>query len=141
MDHLKGSHHAMAALLVCRAAPCLFRVTKSFDLFSTLLECFRVGFPEQLLKLDIVTMKMLRTIAASAAIATLGSAAIAGGLSDQIMEAPVVVEEAAATTGSSVDPALIVLAILGLLILSASQSESDDCGTTEECLLEAIFDD
>ncbi len=86
-------------------------------------------------------MKMLRTIAASAAIATLGSAAIAGGLSDQIMEAPVVVEEAAATTGSSVDPALIVLAILGLLILSASQSESDDCGTTEECLLEAIFDD
>lgn len=72
-------------------------------------------------------MGILKTLVASAAIAAIATTSVAGGLSDQIMEAPVVAEEEMApAAGSSVDPSLIVLGILALLILGASSSSSDD---------------
>ena len=79
-------------------------------------------------------MRILTTVAATTAMFALTAPAFAGGLSDQIMEAPVVVEEEMAPAGSSVDPAWIVLGILGLLLLGASGS-SDEGGsdTIEQC--------
>ena len=77
-------------------------------------------------------MRIMNTIAAATAIVALTTPAFAGGLSDQIMEAPVVVEEEMAPAGSSVDPSLIVLGILGLLLLGAMSSDEDD-GRVREC--------
>ena len=74
-------------------------------------------------------MQILKNLTAATAIVALTTPAFAGGLSDQIMEAPVVVEEEMATAGSSLDPALIVLGILGLLLLGASMGD-DDPGPT-----------
>ena len=61
-------------------------------------------------------MRILNRIAATTAIIALTAPAFAGGLSDQIMEAPVVVEEEMAPAGSSIDPSLIVLGILVLVL-------------------------
>ena len=72
-------------------------------------------------------MRITKVIATATAIAALSTSAFAGGLSDQIMEAPVVVEEEMAPAGTSVSPALIVVGILGLLILAGSA----DGGETE----------
>ena len=74
-------------------------------------------------------MQILKNLTAAIAIVALTTPAFAGGLSDQIMEAPVVVEEEMAPAGSSLDPALIVLGILGLLLLGASMGD-DDPGPT-----------
>ena len=95
-------------------------------------------------------MRIAKTLVTTTMISLLTLPAFAGGLSDQIMEAPVAAEEAMAPAGSSVDPTLIVLGILGLLLLGASMSDSGDSGsesesevcelTPEECLFEVIFD-
>ena len=69
-------------------------------------------------------MTTIKTLTAALAIASVASASFAGGLSDQIMEAPVVVEEEIAVAGPSIDPALIVLGILGLLVIGASSGDS-----------------
>lgn len=74
-------------------------------------------------------MRILKNLTVATAIVALTTPAIAGGLSDQIMEAPVVVEEEVAPAGSSLDPSLIVLGILGLLLLGASSGDS----TTDPC--------
>ncbi|WP_333712415.1 hypothetical protein [Yoonia sp.] len=65
-------------------------------------------------------MNFFKTMAAAVAITSVATVSLAGGLSDQIMEAPVIVEEEVAAAGSSVDPAIIVLAILGLLVIGAN---------------------
>ena len=77
-------------------------------------------------------MRIMKNIVAATAIVALTTPAFAGGLSDQVMEAPVVVEEEMAPAGSSVDPSLIVLGILGLLLLGANMG-SDDEGGSEQC--------
>jgi len=70
-------------------------------------------------------MRITKVIATATAIAALSTSAFAGGLSDQIMEAPVVVEEEMAPAGTSVSPALIVVGILGLLILAGSADDGE----------------
>ena len=86
-------------------------------------------------------MSILKTLAASTAIAAMATTSVAGGLSDQIMEAPVVAEEAMAPAGSSIDPALIVLGILGLLVLGASSSSgTDDGGEDKEPSCDPLCD-
>lgn len=99
---------------------------------------------------ESIQMRIAKTLVTTTMISLLTLPAFAGGLSDQIMEAPVAAEEAMAPAGSSVDPTLIVLGILGLLLLGASISDSGDSGsesesevcelTPEECLFEVIFD-
>jgi hypothetical protein len=74
-------------------------------------------------------MQILKNLTAATAIVALTTPAFAGGLSDQIMEAPVVVEEEMAPAGSSLDPALIVLGILGLLLLGANLGDDDNGGS------------
>jgi len=73
-------------------------------------------------------MRITKVIATATAIAALSTSAFAGGLSDQIMEAPVVVEEEMAPAGTSVSPALIVVGILGLLIFAGSSDSGGDDG-------------
>ena len=79
-------------------------------------------------------MNMLKTLISATAIAALTTPAFAGGLSDQIMEAPVAAEEEMmAPAASSVDPALIVLGILGLLIIGASTGDDGGPQTATGC--------
>ena len=76
-------------------------------------------------------MNVFKTFVASAAIASLASTSFAGGLANEIMEAPIAVEEEMmAPAGSSLDPSLIVLGILGLLLIGASIGEDD---TPDRC--------
>ncbi len=71
-------------------------------------------------------MTTLKSLTTAAAIAALTTPAFAGGLSDQIMEAPVAVEEEMmAPAASSLDPSLVVLGILGLLLIGASVGGDD----------------
>jgi hypothetical protein len=77
-------------------------------------------------------MNILKTLASATAVAAISSTSFAGGLSDQIMEAPVVVEEEVMAAGPSIDPAIIVLGILGLLIIGAN-SGGDDSEPVRQC--------
>lgn len=70
-------------------------------------------------------MRLKTTIAAIALILS-GGAALAGGLSDEIMEAPVEVEEVMAPAASSISPAIIVVGLLAALLLASSLSNDDD---------------
>lgn len=78
-------------------------------------------------------MQIMKNLATATAIMALTTPAFAGGLSDQIMEAPVVVEEEMAPAGSSLDPSLIVLGILGLLLIGASMGDDDPGPRLVEC--------
>ena len=83
-------------------------------------------------------MRFFKAVAVSAAFTALATTSIAGGLSDQIMEAPVVVEEpVVAPAGTSVSPALIVVGILGLLIIAGSSDSDSGADACEgiDCLL------
>ncbi|WP_333713848.1 hypothetical protein [Yoonia sp.] len=71
-------------------------------------------------------MRIAKTLASAAAIAVAGTAGFAGGMADQIMEAPVVVVEEVAPAGSSISPAIIVVGILAALVLVASSGDDDD---------------
>jgi hypothetical protein len=77
-------------------------------------------------------MNILKTLAAATAVAAMSSTSFAGGLSDQIMEAPVVVEEEVGAAGPSIDPAIIVLGILALLLIGASSGGDDSSTPVEE---------
>lgn len=71
-------------------------------------------------------MTIFKTLTSAAAIAALTAPAFAGGMADQIMEAPVVVEEEmVAPAASSVSPTLVVVGILAALLIAANL-ESDD---------------
>ncbi len=54
------------------------------------------------------------------------SMAQAGGLADEIVEAPVVVAEEPAPAGSSISPTYIVLGVLAALLIAAAVAEDDD---------------
>ena len=72
-------------------------------------------------------MRFTKTlIAATAATAFAGSAALAGGFADEIVEAPVVMVEPAAPTGSL--PGWVIPAVLvaGLIALAVSSDDSED---------------
>ena len=71
---------------------------------------------------------MKSTLSAAAAIVLTGSAASAGGLANEIVEAPVVVENPVevAPAGSSVPSWVIPVAIVALLIGIASSDSDDD---------------
>ena len=72
-------------------------------------------------------MRIFTTLAASAAIAAVSTSALAGGLSPEVMEAPVVIEEAvAAPAASSISPTWVVLGVLAALLIAANLPEDDD---------------
>ncbi len=68
-------------------------------------------------------------VAATAAVAFTASTALAGGFADEIVEAPVVVVEPAAPTGSIpgwVIPAVLVAGLIALAVSSDSSSDTSD---------------
>ena len=72
-------------------------------------------------------MRIFKSFVTATAISALATTSFAGGLANEIMEAPVAMEdEMIAAAGPSVDPTLIVLGILGLLLLGASSSDDDE---------------
>ncbi|PJI84556.1 hypothetical protein BC777_3617 [Yoonia maricola] len=71
-------------------------------------------------------MRFTTTLAAAAAIAVSGVAANAGGLAQEVTEAPVVVAEPApAPATSSVSPTYVVLGVLAALLIAAAVNEAD----------------
>ena len=72
-------------------------------------------------------MRITSTLAASAFMAVLASSAFAGGMADEIMEAPVVVEEEVmAPAASSISPTWVVLGVLAALLIAANLPEDED---------------
>ncbi len=66
-------------------------------------------------------MSITKTLVAAATVAALSTSAFAGGMADEVMEAPVVVEEPMMEpAGSSLSPTLIVVGILAALLLAAN---------------------
>ncbi len=63
-------------------------------------------------------MRITKTLAAAAVIAVAGSAATAGGLAPEIMEAPVVVVDPVAPTGS-INSGYVVLGLLAALVAAS----------------------
>jgi hypothetical protein len=55
-----------------------------------------------------------------------GTAVQAGGLSDEIVEPVVIMEEEPMAAGSSISPTVIVLGILGALLIAAAVGDDDD---------------
>ncbi|WP_083480152.1 hypothetical protein [Loktanella sp. 5RATIMAR09] len=69
-------------------------------------------------------MRITTTLAAAAAIAVSGVAASAGGMADEVMEAPVVVAEPApAPAASSISPVYIVLGVLAAVLVAAAADQ------------------
>ncbi len=72
-------------------------------------------------------MRFTTTLAAAAVCAAPALVAHAGGLADEIMEAPVVaVESEVAPAGTSVNPTFIILGVLAALLIAAALNEDDD---------------
>ena len=71
-------------------------------------------------------MRITKTLATAAAIAALSTSAFAGGMADEVMEAPVVVEEEMAPAGPSISPAIIVVGILAALLLAANLGDDEE---------------
>jgi hypothetical protein len=74
-------------------------------------------------------MRILTTLTAATALAAFTTAATAGGLSPEIMEAPVVAVEPA-PAGSSINPAFIVVGVLAALLIASSLEDDDNDGGT-----------
>ena len=78
-------------------------------------------------------MRILSTLAAAASITAFATATVAGGLSDEIMEAPVetmdVMEEPA---GSSISPTFIIVGVLAALLIAAAVNAADDDDDDDE---------
>ena len=72
-------------------------------------------------------MRFTTTLAAAAALAVSGVAASAGGMANEVMEAPVVmVEPAPAPATSSISPTYVVIGVLAALLIAAAVAENDD---------------
>lgn len=72
-------------------------------------------------------MRFTTILAAAAALSVSGVAATAGGLSDEVMDAPIVmVEPAPAPAASSVSPTYVVLGVLAALLIAAAVAAEDD---------------
>lgn len=72
-------------------------------------------------------MRIFTDTFAAAALLASTTSAFAGGLSPEITEAPVAIEEVMAPAAPSVSPTIIVLGVLGALLLVSMTS--DDEGT------------
>lgn len=71
-------------------------------------------------------MRLTTTLAAAAALTVSGFAANAGGLSEEVMEAPVVaVEPEPAPAGTSISPTFVILGVLAALLIAAAVNEAD----------------
>ena len=64
-------------------------------------------------------MRLTTTLAAAAAIAVAGSAATAGGLAPEVMEAPVVVVDTPAPAVGSINSGYVVLGLLAALVAAS----------------------
>ncbi|WP_342071057.1 tail fiber domain-containing protein [Yoonia algicola] len=71
-------------------------------------------------------MKRFTSLVASTALMITGTAVQAGGLSDEIVEPVVIMEEEPMAAGSSISPTVIVLGILGALLIAAAVGDDDD---------------
>jgi hypothetical protein len=82
-------------------------------------------------------MNFLKIAVVATAITALSTASFAGGLANEIMEAPVVMEEEmmAPATGS-ISPTIIVVGVLAALLLAATLQEDDDEPTSEPPVVE-----
>ena len=78
-------------------------------------------------------MRLTTTLAAAAALAVSGFAATAGGLSDEVMEAPVVaVEPEMEPAGYSISPTFIILGVLAAHKNAAYVANEDDDDDDDE---------
>ena len=84
-------------------------------------------------------MRFITTVIASAALLA-ATTANAGGLSDEVMEAPVIVEEPMMEPESSINPVYIIVGILAALLLASSLSE-DEPGNSLELSDERMKED
>ena len=87
-------------------------------------------------------MNILKSAVAATAIAALSTSAFAGGLSPEIMEAPVVMEEEMmAPAAGSISPTIVVVGVLAALLLVASLQEEEEEEECEgrECLPDVII--
>ena len=64
-------------------------------------------------------MRMTNVLATAAAVAALSTTAFAGGMSPEVMEAPVAVVEAA-PAGSSANSTFIIVGVLAALLIAAA---------------------
>lgn len=72
-------------------------------------------------------MRTITTFAVAAALAVSGFTATAGGMSDEVMEAPVILAEPApAPAASSISPTYVVLGVLAALVIAAAVDAEDD---------------
>jgi len=72
-------------------------------------------------------MRFTTTLAAAALCAAPALVAHAGGLSDEIMEAPVAaVEPEVAPAGTSINPTFVIIGVLAALLLAAALNDDDD---------------
>lgn len=71
-------------------------------------------------------MRLLTTLATAASIAAIATAPMAGGLANEIMEAPVEVVDEMAPAGPSINPTYIVLGVLAALLIANALSDDDD---------------
>ena len=71
-------------------------------------------------------MRNVTMLAAVAARTTFASNSMAGGLADEIMEAPVEAEDTMAPAGTSISPTFVILGILAALLIAAAVAEDDD---------------
>ena len=78
-------------------------------------------------------MRIFTTFTAAASVAVLATSTMAGGLADEITEAPVEVMVADEPAGSSINPTFVVLGVLAALLLA---SALDDDEEEEEQILE-----
>jgi hypothetical protein len=68
-------------------------------------------------------MRLTTTLAAAAALAVSAVSANAGGMSEPVMDAPVVMVEEPAPAGSSISSTYIVIGIVAALVIAAVASE------------------
>lgn len=80
-------------------------------------------------------MRMFTSVAIATAISAFATSVFAGGLSDEIIEAPVEVMEVEEPSGSSVNPTFVILGVLAALLVAAALQEEDDDDDDETDLI------
>lgn len=71
-------------------------------------------------------MRIITGLIAATSLLVATTAANAGGLSPEIMEAPVVVADEPAPAASSISPTYIILGVLAALLIAAAINADDD---------------
>lgn len=71
-------------------------------------------------------MRIFTTFTAAASVAVLATSTMAGGLADEITEAPVEVMVADEPAGSSINPTFIVLGVLAALLLASALDDDEE---------------